>query len=143
MKKKILNATFVFYFLSTSAGANNTIHLVKANDELKWINMPSSAGKYVVIAGNPKKEGLFVVRVKFPPNYSISPHHHNHYEYDTVISGSCNIAKGNVLRKENGLLATAGTFVSIPPHLIHYGWTGPEGAIIQLSGMGPWKPLYE
>ena len=141
MKNKILGLLFI-YFLSNSVNAN-VIHIVKADDELKWINMPSSAGKYVVIAGDPKQKGLFVVRVKFPPNYSIAPHHHNHYEYDTVISGSCNIAKGNVVTKENGLLATAGTFVSIPPHIVHYGWTGPEGAIIQLSGTGPWKPLYE
>lgn len=143
MKNKILGCAFIFYFISASTHATTDIHLTKSNDELQWINMPNSSGKYVVIAGNPKKEELFIVRVKFPPNYSIAPHHHNHYEYDTVISGSCNIAKGNVVNKKNGLLATAGTFVSIPPHIIHYGWTGPEGAIIQLSGMGPWSPLYE
>jgi quercetin dioxygenase-like cupin family protein len=143
MKNKSLGLLVIFYILSTNVNANNNILLVKENDKLKWIDMPNSAGKYIVIAGDPKKEDLFVVRVKFPPNYSIAPHHHNHYEYDTVISGSCYIAQGKVLKKENGLLATAGTFVSIPPHLIHYGWTGPEGAIIQLSGMGPWKPIYE
>lgn len=131
------------FVLSSNAKANNDIHLFKPDAELKWMDMPNTAGKYAILAGDPNKEGIFVVRVKFPPNYAIPIHHHNHYEYDTIISGSCNIAKGNTFNKENGLLATAGTFVAIPPHIAHFGWTGPEGAIIQISGMGPWKPLYK
>lgn len=143
MKNKSLKLVFILYFLTTHSYANNTIKLVNADEKLQWINMPGSAGKYTIIAGDPKKEGLFVIRVKFPPNHAIPPHHHDHDEYDTVISGSCYIAKGIVFKKENGLLATAGTFVAIPPKIVHYGWTGPEGAIIQLSGMGPWKAKYE
>lgn len=143
MKNKNLLALTAFYILSTSVNADNNIHLFKANEKLKWLDMPNTAGKYAILAGDPKKEEVFVVRVKFPANYSIRIHHHNNYEYDTVISGSCYIAKGKVFKKENGLLATAGTFVSVPPHIAHFGWTGPEGAIIQISGMGPWKPLYE
>lgn len=142
MKNKKISL-LLFYFLSTSVYANSDIYLTKSDAKLKWINMPHSVGKYAVIAGDPQKEDLFVIRVKFPPNHLIAAHQHNHYEYDTVISGSCYVAKGNSLKKENGLLAMPGTFVAIPPHLIHYGWTGPEGAIIQLSGMGPWKPQYE
>ncbi len=143
MKNKYMGLLAILYFLSTSVFANHSIQVVKADDDLKWIDMPHSAGKYAILAGDPKKEDLFVVRIKFPANYSIAPHHHDHDEYDTVISGSCYIAKGKELKKENGLLATPGTFVSIPPHLAHYGWTGPEGAIIQISGVGPWKPIYE
>lgn len=142
MKNKIFGLLILSSILSTNVNADNNIHLFKADANLKWLNMPNSPGKYAILAGDPKKEDVFVIRVNFPPNHSIPVHHHNHYEYDTVISGSCYIAKGKVFKKEKGLLATAGTFVAIPPHIAHYGWTGPEGAIIQLSGMGPWKPLY-
>lgn len=142
MKNKYVRLFISFYVLSVSAYANN-IQLFKVDEKLKWLPMPNTAGKYAVLAGDPKKEDIFVVRVKFPPNYSIPIHHHNHGEYDTVIMGSCYIAKGNVFKKENGLLATAGTFVAIPPHIVHFGWTGPQGAVIQISGRGPWKPIYE
>lgn len=141
MKNKKFGLLVLFYCLATNGYANNDIHMVKNNHEIKWLDMPNSAAKYIVVAGDPKKEDYFVVRIKFPANYSIAPHYHNHYEYDTVITGSCYIAKGKIHKKENGLLATAGTFVSIPPHLVHYGWSGSEGAVIQISGMGPWKPI--
>ncbi|VVC75400.1 hypothetical protein AQUSIP_06900 [Aquicella siphonis] len=142
MKIKRMGLLVILCFLSAGVFANN-IHVVRADGDLKWIDMPNSAGKYAIIAGDPKREDLFVIRIKFPANYSIAPHYHDHYEYDTVISGSCYIARGNEFKKRNGVLATAGTFVSIPPRLSHYGWTGPEGAVIQISGMGPWKPRYE
>lgn len=143
MKNKFISALIVLCCLLTNAYANNVIHMVKPDDELKWINMPNTAGQYAVLAGDPTKKEWFIVRVKFPANYMIAVHSHDHDEYDTVIAGSCYIAKGTVLNKKNGMLATPGTFVSIPPHLPHYGWTGSEGAVIQLSGMGPWKPKYE
>lgn len=128
--------------LTMTAYASESIKIVSDNNKLQWLEMPNSAGKYAVIAGNPEKEEMFVVRVKFPPNYSIAPHYHQHYEYDTVIAGSCNIASGDDLTKANGRLVKAGSFVSIPPNMVHRGWTGSEGAIIQLSGIGPWHPKY-
>ncbi len=143
MKKTSLSLLISLSILSANVNADNNIHLFKADANLKWMDMPNTAGRYAILAGDPKKEDLFVVRVKFPPNYSIRIHHHDHGEYDTIISGSCYIAKGKIFKKENGLLATAGTFVAIPPHVPHFGWTGPTGAIIQISGMGPWKPRYE
>lgn len=142
VKYRIVGLLSVLCLLSANINATG-IGLVKTDDALQWVDMPNSAGKYTILAGDPKKSGVFVVRVKFPPNYAITPHHHNNYEYDTVISGSCYIAKGRVVTKKNGLLAKAGTFVSIPPQIMHYGWTGAEGAVIQLSGMGPWSPKYE
>lgn len=129
--------------ISTNVFANKNISVVNASDKLKWIAMTHSAAKYAVLEGDPKKNNLFVIRIKFPGNHSIAPHHHDHYEYDTVISGQCYIALGDKVKKGSGKLAIAGAYVSIPPRLAHYGWTGPKGAIIQVSGMGPWKPIYE
>lgn len=142
MKKICLSMFVVISLISASVNATNAIHVVKTGGELKWMDMPHSMGKYAVLAGDPKKKGLFVVRIKFPADYTIAPHHHEHNEYDTVITGSCYIARGSVFKKENGLKATAGAFVSIPGGLSHYGWTDTEGAVIQISGMGPWKPIY-
>lgn len=141
MKNKCL---FLLCLLSANTIAlANPIHIVTKDEPLKWKAMPHSAGKYTVLAGDPSKPGLFVIRVKFPANYLIYPHYHSHAEYDTVIAGSCYIAYGTQLKKQTGTLTTPGTFVAIPPNLPHYGWTGPQGAVIQLSGMGPWKPIYQ
>lgn len=116
---------------------------VKQPKELHWENLPDSEAQFAVLAGDTTQETFFVVRIKFPPNYSISPHHHLNYEYDTIIEGKCYIAMGATFDKSKGIPNTAGNFVVIPPHLPHYGWTEDEGAIIQVSGIGPWGPIYE
>jgi quercetin dioxygenase-like cupin family protein len=111
--------------------------------KIEWKDMPNSQTKFAILAGDPDKEEFFVLRVKFPPNFDMTPHYHLNYEYDTLIEGTCYIGVGNKIDKSKGILNKAGNFVVIPPHVPHFGWTGEEGAIIQISGMGPWKPLYE
>jgi quercetin dioxygenase-like cupin family protein len=141
MKCQLLQFGMICCF-SLTAYASDEINIVSDNSKLKWLDMPSSAGKYAVIAGNPDKEEMFVVRVKFPANYAIAPHFHQHYEYDTVISGSCYITSGADTKKANATLVKAGSFVAISPNIIHRGWAGKNGAVIQLSGIGPWHPKY-
>jgi quercetin dioxygenase-like cupin family protein len=38
--------------------------------------------------GDPTKPGLFVLRIKFPPNYVVPPHTHPGFETVTVLSGA-------------------------------------------------------
>ncbi len=29
-----------------------------------------------------------------------------------------------------------------PPGLAHIGWTGKEGAVVQINGFGPWNRIF-
>ena len=48
-----------------------------APEEVQWKDLPGYGGlKYAVIEGDPSKEGIYVVRVKFPPGLMTRPHYH-------------------------------------------------------------------
>ena len=58
---------------------------------MKWmdgagVGLPAGA-KLAVVSGDPTKAGPFVVRAKFPANYSVPPHHHPTDEVVRVRSG--------------------------------------------------------
>ncbi|OGT57311.1 MAG: hypothetical protein A3F14_05490 [Gammaproteobacteria bacterium RIFCSPHIGHO2_12_FULL_43_28] len=135
--------TSMLALVSTTTFANVSTITIKDNRDLEWHSMQGSYGKYAVITGNPKKNEFFAVRIKFPANHAIPAHHHLNYEYDTVISGTCYLASGKNGDKSKGTAVKAGQFVIIPPNTPHYGWTTNRGAIIQVSGIGPWGPIYE
>jgi len=120
-----------------------TNYILKDDKNLQWHQMPNSPAKFAVLAGNPKTKDFFVVRVKFPPHFTMQPHHHMNYEYDTVISGKNYLAFGDHVDKTKGKTISAGQFVIIPPNVTHYGWTTDSEVIIQITGNGPWGPVYE
>ena len=68
-----------------------------------------------VLAGDPTKEGLFIVRVKMPNGYKIPAHNHPTAEHITVISGRFNIGMGDKLDEKKGTRLTAGGFAVAPP----------------------------
>lgn len=105
---------------------------------MKWQDMPKHPNvKYTVLTGNPEKKEFFVVRIKFPADYSLAPHFHKITEYDTVISGTFYIGKGNKVDKEHGLALNAGSFITVPANSTHSSWTKEE-TVLQVSGVGPW-----
>ncbi|MBV9654235.1 MAG: cupin domain-containing protein, partial [Acetobacteraceae bacterium] len=81
--------------------------------------------------------GPYVERVKLPPNAIIPPHTHPDVESLTVLSGSFGIAQGKVADKSRGQILPAGSFYQLPANTAHFAWAGPEGAILQVHGIGP------
>lgn len=141
LMKSLYIATSVFV-LSSTAQANSIQPILSDTDSLKWTDLPTSAGaKMAVLTGNPEKKGYFVVRVKFPANYNVQPHHHVIDEYDTIISGTYYLGTGDKLNTNDGVALTAGSFAKIPAKVNHYGWTKEE-TVLQVSGIGPWGVLY-
>lgn len=131
------------FSLATFAQAKNIDAVLPESDSLKWTALSTLPGaKIAVLAGNPEKKGYFVVRVKFPADYTVAPHHHVIDEYDTVLSGTYYLGTGNTLDKDKSTPLVAGSFAKIPAKLNHYGWTKEE-TILQISGMGPWGVVYE
>jgi hypothetical protein len=69
-----------------------------------------------VLAGNPFKEGQYVVRLKMPANYQLPAHHHPTTENVTVISGSLSAGMGDKLDVDKDRSFAPGGFVSIDRH---------------------------
>jgi len=66
-------------------------HTIVPPQEIKWAPAPDvlpPGAKAAVLFGDPDKEGLFVLRLRFPAGYRVAPHTHPVYEVVTVISGT-------------------------------------------------------
>ena len=110
-------------------------------DQIKWTNAPAPflpGAKMATLEGNPKNTGLFTVRFKLPPNYTIPPHFHPKDERVTVISGSVYVGFGDKKDENSAKKFTTGCFYINPVNSHHFAYTKDEEVIIQITGMGPW-----
>ncbi|MSP02918.1 MAG: cupin domain-containing protein [Acetobacteraceae bacterium] len=105
-------------------------------DEIKWA-ATKNLGDAVVLEGDPAKPGPYVLRIKVPPNNVTNPHTHRQIENITVISGWIGFGLGAIFDKSKGRELPAGSFFHLPANTPHFAWTGPEGAVIQAHGVGP------
>jgi oxalate decarboxylase/phosphoglucose isomerase-like protein (cupin superfamily) len=107
-------------------------------DDLTWgagSNMQS-----LVIAGDPNKPGIYVVRNKFPPGTMSRPHFHNQDRFVTVIKGTWWTAvgaDGDVYDPSKTVAIKTGGFMKHPAGVHHYDGAKDEETIVQIIGMGP------
>lgn len=112
-------------------------HAVTPPDKLIWKDLPLPGAKQAVLYGDPKKEGPYTMRVKFPPNTKNAPHFHPDNRQATVISGTWYFGHGDNLDQAQATTLPAGTFFTEPAKAIHYNFTLSDEVVIQISGMGP------
>ena len=111
---------------------------------LKWGPAPPSlprGAQAAVLAGNPQAPGLFTIRLRFPPGYSVPPHSHPSDEYVTVISGQLAMGKGARMNRARAVRLVTGGFIVNPARMNHYGFTR-TGAVLQVTGTGPFTVTY-
>lgn len=112
--------------------------------ELKWGNGPGSlpaGAQFVVLEGDPAKEGLFTMRLRLPDGYQIPPHYHSGVEHVTVIAGTFHVGVGEKFDKAATTPMAAGTFGYWLPPMRHFAWAQGE-TVLQLHGIGPWTITY-
>ncbi|HET8750316.1 MAG TPA: cupin domain-containing protein [Sphingomicrobium sp.] len=115
------------------------------NADLKWGPGPAGLPKGAEIAllsGNPEQEGMFTIRLKFPADYSVPPHFHPAPELVTVIDGQFSLGMGDTLDKAKAAKLDVGGYAVAPATMHHYGFTGSEGATVQVTSHGPFKITY-
>ena len=119
-------------------------HVAIAAEDVTWGPAPPSlpAGAEVaVLAGDPTKEGPFVMRARLPDGYRIAPHWHPAVENVTVISGTFGIGTGETFDPAGGKeLGPGGLFV-MQPETAHFAWASGE-TVIQVHSIGPWQLNY-
>jgi quercetin dioxygenase-like cupin family protein len=113
-------------------------------ENIQWKEGPKSlppGAMMAVIDGDPKVEGPFTMRLKFPAGYSIMPHTHPADEHITVIEGNIMMGMGQTFDEKKVKNIGKGGFVVMNNGTQHYLLTKKE-SIIQLHGIGPWGINY-
>lgn len=112
--------------------------------DIKWGEAPPSLPKgaqIAVISGDPTKDGLYVLRAKFPPNFRIAPHNHPTGEHVTVISGAINFGMGDAFDEKKTNEIKTGGYFEAPAKMNHFVWTTSE-TVVQIHGQGPFVITY-
>lgn len=108
-------------------------------DVMNWqpASMFPPGAQVAMLVGNPGKPGdAVVMRLKFPPHFTIPPHIHPGPEIATVISGEIGTKGGTTVEKSARLLPAGTTWV-YPPRHPHYAWTGDSEAVVQVQFTAP------
>lgn len=88
------------------------------------------------LAGDPTKTGAWTVRLKAPSGATFPVHYHNDTEVVTIISGTFALAIGDKYDASKLVVLPAGSFVSIPAGVKHFGMAKTD-CVVQLSGTKP------
>lgn len=118
-------------------------HVFEATDLVFKPGPPTlpAGAQFVVLVGNPAKEGPFVMRLKLPAGYEIPPHRHPKEEHVTVLSGGFGMAMGEHHDRQAASVMAPGTFIRIPTGESHFAWTEEE-TVVQINAMGPFGIEY-
>ena len=112
---------------------------------MKWMDaagagLPAGA-KMAVVSGDPGKTGPFVIRAKFPANYTVPPHSHPGDEVVRVLSaGALTYGMGDKVDANSGKLEK-GYHVTMQAGM-HHWVTTTDPLEIQVSGTGPFAITY-
>ena len=138
MKSTVVLAAALALCLSPALAQEPQHTMVNAED-VQWKEAPPilPGARASVLYGDPTKDNLFVMRLKFPANYKVPPHTHPVDEIVTVISGEFNLGMGEEFDAAKSKSYTAGALIAMPPETPHFVHTEEE-TVIQISTRGPW-----
>jgi quercetin dioxygenase-like cupin family protein len=107
-------------------------------DQVPWSDSPVIPNaKGALLAGDPSKAEVIVLRVKLPPHCKHPPHRHPFPEVATVLSGRLGYGLGDTFDTAKGQMLEAGTFAVVPARRAHYIWTDDAEAVVQVQFVGP------
>jgi quercetin dioxygenase-like cupin family protein len=140
MNTKLLLAACAVLSIAIPAFAADQKAIVKTPDQLQWTDASKQFGKgaeSVVLAGDPRKKGPYVLRLKLPANAAFPAHTHPTAEVVTVLNGTIVVGFGKHTDQSKGQPLPAGSFIEIPANTPHYAWTTQDDTIIEVHGVGP------
>lgn len=116
-------------------------HIGVTPSDLDWVPASQIGGgaETVVMEGNPEAAVPFTFRLKFPPHFRMGVHTHRVTEHITVIAGTLHLGIGETFDRANASTYPAGSFAIVPAGMPMFSFTGAEGAIVQVHGVGPWQ----
>ena len=109
----------------------------KTADQYPWVTRQGSTTQTAVLFGDPNKPGMYVQLLKRGPDDWSTAHSHPNDRYITVLAGTFLIGTGSKVDHRNTVAIGPGGVVHDVAGQTHYDGTGPEGATIEIIGMGP------
>ena len=126
--------------LSMGPGAYaQSSHVMARLSDAQWGPAPPmlpAGAQIAVLAGDPTKSGAYVIRLKFPADYTIPAHSHPTNENVTVVSGELLVGMGDSVNKASAKGLGVGGFGLLPANMNHFAFTRQETTIV-LFGQGP------
>lgn len=124
---------------SASVDADGFVRLTP--DEIKFTGGENGGPMTAVIAGDPNKPGLYIIRAKFPPGVFSTPHYHTTARHVTVIKGTWYTGTGSKFDRDNTVALGPGSYMMHPAGAIHYDGAKDEEVIVEIKGIGPVKTV--
>ncbi len=117
--------------------------VVKPGEEV-WQDYPGIEGiRVMVVEGDLRKAGPYVLRVKFSPGVMSMPHHHPEDRLVAVLKGTWYTGTGPTFEPWNTDPLPQGSYMKHPAGEAHYDGAKDEEVILQISGMGPSGTIFE
>ena len=114
-------------------------------EKIEWRDASATLPKgtqIAVLEGNPKKEGMFTIRLKTTKYFKLAVHQHPGPERVTILAGELYVGFGDTFNKDVATKFVPGSFYVNPKNKNHYVFTKDEEAIVQITGQGPWKVIF-
>ncbi len=122
-------------------GSDGTDFLRLTPETIKWVDYPGDGAKFGIkeafIYGDPTKQGLYVIRLKFPPGVMSTPHSHPETRIGTVIKGTWWTGTGDKFDPASAVGIPVGGIMIHPAGKVHYDGARNEETIVQMMGVGP------
>ena len=104
-------------------------------DKIPW--KKGAASDTANLVGDPNKEGLYVLLIKWHPHNMSRPHTHPTARYITVLSGTWWIGTGPHWDPNDTYPAPAGSYIVDKPNEIHWDGAKDADCVLEIVGMGP------
>ena len=131
--------------ISMASAQSTEGHTMLSPQEIKWAAAPPSippGAEAAVLYGDPSKDGMFAMRLKFPKGYKIAPHTHPKPEVLTVISGTFRLGMGETADANKAKAYAPGSFLALSPGMAHFAGADEDNTVVQLNSTGPWTLKY-
>lgn len=106
-------------------------------DQIPWSEPDGRGISSVVLAGDPQREGFYMIRAKFPPGIMSAPHYHPNDRHVTVISGTWYTGTGPDFDRDDTVPLGPGSYMMHPGGAVHYDGAKDEEVIVEIKGIGP------
>jgi quercetin dioxygenase-like cupin family protein len=112
--------------------------------QMKWGAAPPGlppGARLAVLSGDPGKEGMFTIRLRFPAGYAVPPHHHPADELVTVVQGRIALGMGDKADRAKAKNLIQGGYVVAKANMNHYVFS-PTAGTVQITSHGPFQIIY-
>lgn len=107
-------------------------------EDVEWTMTANPAMQIMVLMGDPRGDGPYLMLIKVAPGTEIPPHSHpDEWRHSVVLSGTIHFGQGETW-DDGALVALApGSFWTEAPGSPHFIRLGEDGAIALLTADGP------